>query len=268
LIVFSSERGCLTVSGKLRRVVLGDADTAEAGAGDVEVSWADAGGRRCSSGLDSAAGIAFEDALPVREFLSYRGQRHFPGLWWLATTGRQVGYESWLERDHVMALDFDRVVTGVSSQPFTLTWGGGGRTVSHTPDYFARLADGSAVVVDVRPAARVGPGDKVKFEATAAACTRVGNWSFRLVHELEPVLAANVRWLSGYRHPRHGGSALGVSLRRVFAGGAGLLDGVSQVADPIWGLPVLFHLLWRGDLVVDLSVPLGDGTWVSGREPA
>ena len=171
---------------------------------DVEVSWADPGGQRCSASLGSVAGIAFEDAMPAREFFSYRGQRHFPGLWWLATTGRHVGYESWLERDHVMALDFDRAVTGVSSQPFTLSWEGRGRRVSHTPDYFARLADGSGVVVDVRPADRIGPEDVVKFEATAAGCAVVGNWSFRLVHELEPVLAANVRWLSGYRHPRHG----------------------------------------------------------------
>jgi hypothetical protein len=40
------------------------------------------------------------------------------------------------------------------------------------------------------------------------------------------------------------------------------------VADPIRGLPVLFHLLWRGDLAVGLGVPLGDGTLVSGREPS
>jgi hypothetical protein len=156
----------------------------------------------------------------------------------------------------------------VSSQPFTLTWSGAGRAVSHTPDYFARLADGSAVVVDVRPAARERPRDKMKFEATAAACGRAGNWSFRLVHELEPVLAANVRWLSGYRHPRHRDQVLGPLLRQAFSAGAGLLDGVSQVADPIRGLPVLFHLLWRGDLATDLRIPLGDGTWVSCGEPA
>ena len=59
-----------------------------------------------------AAEAAFEDALPAREFLSYRGQRHFPGMWWLATSGRHVGYESWLERDHVMAMDFDPDVGG------------------------------------------------------------------------------------------------------------------------------------------------------------
>jgi len=237
-------------------------------AGDVVVSWVDAGGQRKSAGLGAAAGVAFEDVLPAREFLSYRGQRHFPGLWWLATTGRHVGYESWLERDHVMALDFDCGVTGVSSQPFTLSWGGSGRKVSHTPDYFARLADGSGVVVDVRPADRVGPDDAAKFEATAAACALAGCWSFRLVHELEPVLAANIRWLSGYRHPRHADPVLGPLLLRAFAGGAPLLAGVSQAADPLRGLPVLFHLLWRGELAAGLGVPLGDGTLVSGREPS
>ena len=232
------------------------------------IGWVDEGGQRRSAGLGMAAGVAFEDVLPAREFLSYRGQRHFPGMWWLATTGRHVGYESWLERDHVMVLDFDREVTGVSSQPFTLSWDAGGRTVSHTPDYFARLADGSALVVDVRPADRVGPEDRVKFEATAVACAMAGSWSFRLVHGLAPVLAANVRWLSGYRHPRHADRDLGPALRQVFAGGVPLLAGVSQAADPIRGLPVLFHLLWRGDLVADLAVPLGDGTRVSGREAA
>jgi hypothetical protein len=33
------------------------------------------------------------------------------GLWWSATTGGHVGFESWLERDQVMALDFDAAVT-------------------------------------------------------------------------------------------------------------------------------------------------------------
>ena len=106
----------------MRRVTSGEAGGAELSAGDVEVSWADQGGRRSAAGLASVAGVAFEDAPPVREFASYRRQRHFPGLWWLAKTGRHVGYESWLERDHLMVLDSDCRVTGVSSQPFTLRW--------------------------------------------------------------------------------------------------------------------------------------------------
>ena len=57
-----------------------------------------------------------------------------------------VGFESWLERDRVMALDFDPDVVGLSSQPFRLSWQAGGKTRSHIPDYFVRLRDGSGVV--------------------------------------------------------------------------------------------------------------------------
>ncbi|WP_240436957.1 TnsA-like heteromeric transposase endonuclease subunit [Streptomyces sporangiiformans] len=66
--------------------------------------------------------VRFEDVPPVREFKSYKGQRHLPGLWWPPTAGGHIGYESWLERDHVMLLDFDPSVVGLSSQPFWLFW--------------------------------------------------------------------------------------------------------------------------------------------------
>ncbi|MGW3109546.1 hypothetical protein [Streptomyces sp. NPDC001100] len=35
---------------------------------------------------------------------------------------------------------------GLASQPFRVTWQGEKRRVSHTPDYFARLEDGSGEV--------------------------------------------------------------------------------------------------------------------------
>ncbi|WP_308402713.1 TnsA-like heteromeric transposase endonuclease subunit [Streptomyces sp. AC550_RSS872] len=87
-------------------------------------------------------------------------------------------------------------------RPFRLSWRSGSRTrrTSHTPDYFVRRRDGTGVVLDVRPDDRIEPEDAVKFEVTAAACARVG-WGFEGVGVLDPVLAANLRWLSGYRHP-------------------------------------------------------------------
>ena len=165
-----------------------------------------------------------------------------------------------------MLLDFDRDVRGLSSQPFTLTWRDpAGKKVSHTPDYFARMSDGSVVVVDVRPADRVKPPDAAKFEMTASACEAVPGWSFRLVHEPDPVLAGNVRWLSGYRHPRHDRRQVSGLLREVFLGGAELLAGAEAAGDPIGVLPVLFHLMWGGDLLADVSVPLHDATLVCTR---
>src|SRR5664280_2889761 len=51
----------------------------------------------------------------------------------------------------LMLLDHDPAVVGIASQPFWLFWQHDGKLRSHAPDYFARRADGSAVVVDCRP---------------------------------------------------------------------------------------------------------------------
>ncbi len=53
--------------------------------------------------LAEAQAVRFEQGLPVRRFPSRRGQQHLSGWWWPATTGGQVGFESWLERVHRMA---------------------------------------------------------------------------------------------------------------------------------------------------------------------
>ena len=212
--------------------------------------------------------MPFEDGLPVRRFRARKGQRHLSGLWWSATTGRHVGFESWLERDQVMLLDLDPDVVGIASQPFWLSWQDeAGAAASHVPDFFARCADGSAVVMDCRPLERRSPRDVAKFEATASACAQLG-WDYRLVGAADSVLLANVRWLAGYRHPRHGVVESVTALREAFGSPAPLMAGAGAVGDPIAVLPVLFHLMWRGELVCDLRLPLHAETtvrWVGGR---
>jgi hypothetical protein len=110
-------------------------------------------------------------------------------------------------------LDFDPAVTVIASQPFWLRWHDQtGTPVAHVPGLFARRADGSAVVVDRRPAEGRGPRDVAKFEATAQACARVGweyrlagaaqacarvGWEYRLAGAADEIVTANVRWLAG-----------------------------------------------------------------------
>ncbi len=238
------------------------AEPAGLGPADFWVSYVAAGGAEHQVSLTEAAAVRFEQAMPVRRFPARRGQRHLSGLWWSATTGGHVGFESWLERDHLMALDYDPEVTGIASQPFWLHWADetGGR-VSHAPDYFARREDGSAVVVDCRPAERRKPADVEKFEATARACTLAG-WEYELRGAADPVVTANLRWLAGYRHPRYEVPATAGVLRQVLATGAPLMSGAEAAGDPVATLPVLFHLLWRRVLAADLSVPLGEHTLV------
>jgi hypothetical protein len=147
----------------------------------------------------------FEAAGQVRAFPSYRGQRNFPGWYWAATCSELVSYESWVELGHLMRLDGELDVAAVASQLFRLSWryGAGGRRIKHTPDYFLRRRDGTAVVLEVRPNQRIEPEDAAKFAATAAACPRVG-WDHERLGVLYPVSVANLRRLSGYRHPECG----------------------------------------------------------------
>ncbi|WP_306192715.1 TnsA-like heteromeric transposase endonuclease subunit [Streptomyces sp. MK5] len=182
---------------------------------------------------------------------------HSSGTDWAATCAELVGYESWAELGQLLRLDCDPEVVAMASQPFRLSWrsGGGARRISHTPDYFVRRRDGTGVVLDVRPNDRIEPEDAVKFEVTAAAWARVG-WGFERVGVLDPVLAANLRWLSGYRHPRVRREPMAAELRAAFTRPRGLLAGVSAVGDPIAVLPVLFHLLWCRELAVDLEAGL------------
>jgi len=98
---------------------------------------------------------------------------------------------------------------------------------------------------------------RYKAGATAAACRAIG-WDFRVVGEPEPVWATNLRWLAGYRHPRFSNEDLEAELLSLFAEARPLAETARRAGDPIRVRPVLFHLLWRGDLAGDLTRPLGE----------
>jgi hypothetical protein len=213
----------------------------------VEVSCVDAAGGRRRRPLLDCATARFEDVVPVRPFRWPKAGRHFPGWYWAATTGQLVGFESWLERDRLVLMDFDPAVVGIASQPFWLHWHDGTRERRHAPDFFVRHADGSAVVVDVRADDWIAPRDAAAFEVTRRACAEAG-WGFERVGVPEAVLLANVRWLSRYRHPRCRQHPAAARLLEVFSQPGPLMAGADGAGDRLATLPVLFHLLWRQEL--------------------
>lgn len=138
------------------------------------VEFCSGSGERSRAGLSQCWDTVFERCSPVRGFPSYRGQRSFPGSWWFATTGEHVGYESWLERDHVIALDADPEVVGIASQPFWIHWRASDGDRRHAPDFFVRNRDGSVLVLDVRADDRIEPRDAEVFEAPGRRAPRWG----------------------------------------------------------------------------------------------
>lgn len=82
-----------------------------------EVAFADQDGEQRLP-LTEVWTVPFESCPPVRGFPFYKGQRNHVCRGWTATTRSLVGYESWLERDRLLLLDFDPEVAGIASQPF------------------------------------------------------------------------------------------------------------------------------------------------------
>jgi len=123
------------------------------------------------------------------------------------------------------------------------------------------------VVIDVRADDRIEAADAEAFAVTAETCARLG-WEFRRAGEIDPVPGGNVRWLARYRHPRCAGPA-GVArrLREAFVGPVPLLAGAAEAGDPLATLPALFHLMWRQELVADLTRErLGPATQVRAAD--
>ncbi len=161
-----------------------------------------------------------------------------------------------------MLLDHDPGITGIASQSFWLFWQDGDKRRSHAPDYFARRDDGSCVVIDCRPANRIKPRDAATFEITRRACQDIG-WSYELLAVPDPVPTANVRWLAGYRHPRHAVPGVVAALMEVFTDPSPLMAGAHEVGDPIAVLPVLFHLMGSGTA----KSPPTAGCSLGGHQP-
>ena len=99
------------------------------------------------------------------------------------------------------------------------------------------------------------------FEATREMCEALG-WSYRRVGAINPVLAANVRWLGGYRHPRCRRPDAARQLVAVFDTPTPLDEGVLAAGSRLAVLPTLFHLLWSHDLLADVTSGLLSGTTV------
>lgn len=121
--------------------------------------------------------------------------------------GGAAGFESSLERDWLICLDFDPDVEMIVEQPFSIYYELDGRTLRYTPDVLARYRqrDGhvSVVVFEVKPYDELASSFGIyrrRFKEMVRYC-RARGWRFKIVTEQQirtPYLA-NARFLRKYR---------------------------------------------------------------------
>lgn len=201
-------------------------------------------------------------AAPWRITRSARGQAHYPGWYWAATTGGHVIYESRLELACLLLADFDPDVAVIAAQPFLLRAEVGGRVRRHVPDFLLIHADHTVRVVNVKPAARLA--DPVVAEALSwpGELFEARGWGHEVWTGAGPVLLANVRFLAGYRRPGMPPDAVASAVLGVIGPGE-CLGGMLDRLEPTWPRPLakaaVLRLLWQRRLSTDLT-----GRWIPG----
>ena len=178
-------------------------------------------------------------------------------------------HESALERDFVALTSFLRPDASITSQPITLTFRDDALTRRYTPDFLVRYPAGRAELIEVKYRADLGanwqrlrPGFRV-----ARDWAREHEAMFRIATECSirgPLLDNAKRLLPLRQAPVDAGVAeLVVSATRSMATATfgGVLARV-PVSREI-GLAVLWRLIARGTLRVDLAVPITFNTRVS-----
>jgi hypothetical protein len=226
-------------------------------------------GRRLRSRIvTELACVPFELAPPIRSFPAYPGRRSHQGRHWFSQSKTSVPFESRFEMTALMSLDFRVEVRTVSSNPFWLLWPAGTPQKRHAPDFFARRGDGSVLVMDVKPEARITAADRASFGRTKAICDEL-RWDYEVFTSIDRNVERNLRVLYAYAHPRFAPSpaareAMAGALRTaneqamplgdlVHSAARGL--GAGQADSVVCGV---YHLLWRGELHIELTYPL---TW-------
>lgn len=206
-----------------------------------------------------------DQILPVRDAASYKGQKNYPGYFWMSNLDELVMYESKLEMAVLLQLDFNQTVNAVVPQPFLMRYIHGSKTYRHTPDFLVRYNNGAAEVINVKPKKWV---DTEKNQRAFAACRAASNqmgFGYTTRSEPDSVLIANLRWLGGYRRRPPTTDLFLDTLLNCAMQSMTIGDAIKTTEAPALLRPVLFYLLWKGVLHFNPHELMGLSTKISLR---
>ncbi len=201
------------------------------------------------------------EVAPWRQFRWHRGQAHYSGLYWSATTGGHVAYESRLELARILLADFTPGVDWIVAQPFLVEAEAGGKVRRHVPDIALIDREGAITIVNVKPPDRLGdPKVAATFEWAGQVFGARG-WLHEVWTGAPEVLLGNVRFLAGYRR----GDRFDAHLVDALLAEADDGDTIADLERRCHGIgapaalrPALLHLLWSGRMRTDLMTVLSE----------
>lgn len=210
-----------------------------------------------------AARAMSEEIVAVRKPAFYKDQSSLPGYFWMSKMGTLVMYESRLEMIVLLQLDFHPHVVSVVSQPCIIHYQSDSKKLRHTPDFFVLYDNDVGELVNVKPKKFIGTEKNLRSFGVCEKASEAMGFACSVRTEIEPVFLNNLRWLGGYRRlPPHteiywdflitcASEEMTIGEITIRAETAALMK------------PVLFHMIWKGLVWVDLYARLSRDSIVS-----
>lgn len=204
--------------------------------------------------------------MPVRKIL--KNYRSVTGRFYSLKNGRAIAFESTLERDFFLSLEFDDSVDVYEEQPVTINEEREGRTARYTPDCLAHHIDGSETLYEVKYVADLEK-DAAELAPRFAMARRYvsgRNMEFRVVTELDirGTRLENQKFIYGFSSPPKNFDSFRYeitdSLEKPLPFESLLSRLSSERSRQAVYIPIIWHLVFTGELTIDFEVPINNKT--------
>lgn len=196
--------------------------------------------------------------MAVRNVVTPSGRR-VRGYYPSHKMGRQVAWESQLERDAILLLEFSSGVLRYREQPERINFYLNGDTALYIPDFELELANGQMMHVEVKPVAKLKKAEVAqRFEAIVRHYARIGR-GLRILtetHIRRTPLLQNLQLLSYHlgRHDQAEQRRMLDVLRR------SSVQTIDDAAGMLGGVKFVYRLLATGNYRCDLEQPISLAT--------
>lgn len=138
--------------------------------------------------------------MPVRKIRNYRGRRHTIGKYPSIKLGRMVTFESQIELDFIVTLDYEKAVNWFEEQPLTIDFQRDGKLHHYTPDFLYSEGE-HHILAECKPAKFTKTRSNLSKFAVATQWCAVQGWQFRVITDTalrEGFRLKNIKFLSNY----------------------------------------------------------------------
>ena len=209
--------------------------------------------------------------MPVRKIP--KSYRSVTGKFASLKNGRSISFESTLERDLFLSLEFDPLVSTYEEQPLVITGEVDGQRTKYTPDCLTTHTDDTQVIIEVKYQTDLEKADDDLTRRLRLAETYAEQYEmqFRVLTELDirGTKLDNQKFIYRFSSPPKNLDEVAPSIKSVLKQPMplnGLLSTLStdRLKQASFS-PVIWHLVFTGELGIDINSPITGNTLIGAN---